>query len=101
MVFIDRVLTCIDCKAEFLFTAGERAFIQDKHFTNDPKHCKSCRAKRKGSIPGQIETAVTCAGCGENTTVPFKPTQGKPVFCRECFKRSEASKPVASSQGIG
>ncbi len=30
---------------------------------------------------------VTCADCGKETTVPFKPTQGKPVLCRDCFKR--------------
>ena len=29
---------------------------------------------------------VVCAECGKATTVPFKPTQGKPVLCRDCFK---------------
>ncbi|HZE27395.1 MAG TPA: CxxC-x17-CxxC domain-containing protein, partial [Terriglobales bacterium] len=35
----------------------------------------------------------TCSQCGKDTTVPFKPTQGRPVFCRECFqqKRQEAA----------
>ena len=28
---------------------------------------------------------VTCAKCGKQTDVPFKPTTGKPVYCRECF----------------
>ena len=32
------------------------------------------------------DVEVVCAECGKNTTVPFKPTQGKPVLCRECFK---------------
>ena len=37
---------------------------------------------------------VTCTDCGNATTVPFKPTVGKPVYCRTCFskhmlKRSE------------
>ncbi|MCD4771362.1 hypothetical protein K8R30_03020 [archaeon] len=31
---------------------------------------------------------VVCAECGKATTVPFKPTQGgKPVLCRDCFKK--------------
>jgi CxxC-x17-CxxC domain-containing protein len=30
--------------------------------------------------------SVVCAECGRATTVPFKPTQGKPVLCRDCFK---------------
>ena len=31
---------------------------------------------------------VTCSECGKATTVPFKPTQGKPVLCRDCYKKS-------------
>lgn len=31
---------------------------------------------------------VTCDKCGKLTDVPFKPTTGKPIFCRECFGSS-------------
>jgi CxxC-x17-CxxC domain-containing protein len=30
---------------------------------------------------------VVCAECGKKTTVPFKPSQGKPVLCRECYRK--------------
>ncbi|MGB1696989.1 MAG: CxxC-x17-CxxC domain-containing protein [Thermoplasmatota archaeon] len=30
---------------------------------------------------------VTCAECGIQTTVPFKPTGSRPVKCRDCFRR--------------
>ena len=46
MEFTDRVLKCMDCGAEFVFTAGEQLFFHDKQFKNDPKHCKQCKAKR-------------------------------------------------------
>jgi CxxC-x17-CxxC domain-containing protein len=29
---------------------------------------------------------VVCASCGVTTTVPFKPTKGRPVYCRDCFR---------------
>lgn len=29
---------------------------------------------------------ATCDRCGKECEVPFKPTQGKPVFCNSCFK---------------
>ena len=32
---------------------------------------------------------VICSKCGKATTVPFKPTQGKPVLCRDCFRKSK------------
>ncbi len=92
MDFVDRELTCIDCGAEFVFTAGEQLFFHDKQFANDPKHCKKCRAKRNLSFrklvrPVRFETRTTCAQCGLETTVPFKPTQGRPVLCRPCFEK--------------
>ncbi len=33
------------------------------------------------------ETRTTCSECGTETTVPFKPTQGRPVLCRSCFQK--------------
>jgi CxxC-x17-CxxC domain-containing protein len=32
-----------------------------------------------------VETTAVCSQCGRTTTVPFRPTQGRPVYCRECF----------------
>ena len=94
MEFHDKVLKCSECGAEFVFTAGEQMFFADKGFKNEPKRCKGCKAKRAeggssgGGGGGQVraETKTTCSQCGKETTVPFKPTQGRPVFCRECFQ---------------
>lgn len=36
--------------------------------------------------PREFHKAI-CSDCGEECEVPFKPTQGKPVYCRECFKK--------------
>jgi CxxC-x17-CxxC domain-containing protein len=93
MEFSDRVLKCVDCRVDFVFTAGEQVFFFDKQFTNDPKHCKQCKAKcARGSSRVRPETRTTCSVCSEETTVPFKPTQGRPVLCRSCFQK-QAGKP--------
>jgi len=87
--FQDRVLKCIDCGTEFVFTAGEQQFYKDKNFKNEPKRCKTCKTKRQASPQGagnKTETSAICSQCGRETTVPFRPTQGRPVFCRECFQ---------------
>lgn len=34
---------------------------------------------------------VICARCGESCEVPFRPTNSKPVYCRDCFKKNESS----------
>jgi CxxC-x17-CxxC domain-containing protein len=87
MDFHDRVLKCVDCGTDFVFTSGEQFFFHDKKFVNDPKHCKQCKAKRaRGSRRVRPETRTVCSQCGQETTVPFKPTQGRPVLCRECYQ---------------
>ena len=98
MEFVDRLLTCADCGGEFIFTAGEQLFFLDKQFKNDPKRCKPCKSRRSAqgatATPGgpaaagisRTETRTECSECGVTTTVPFKPTQGRPVLCRQCFK---------------
>ncbi len=103
MEFQDKVLTCIDCGTEFVFTAGEQLFFYDKQFKNQPKRCKTCKSKRVSVLSAptpreshhytRVETRATCSQCGKETTVPFRPTQGRPIFCRECFtqKKTQAT----------
>jgi CxxC-x17-CxxC domain-containing protein len=110
MEFTDRILTCVDCGGEFVFTAGEQLFFQDKQFKNDPKRCKPCKSRRahgaQAPAPGagpaaagisRTETRTECSECGVTTTVPFKPTQGRPVLCRQCFKSKAAGAPSAAT----
>src|SRR5437899_10186251 len=97
MEFQDKVLKCVDCGADFIFTAGEQLFFHDKQFKNEPKRCKACKAKRGavlgappasgGSSYAKVETRTTCSQCGKETTLPFKPTQERPVIRRECFQQ--------------
>ncbi len=97
MDFVDRFLKCSDCGNDFVFTAGEQLFFHERQFKNDPKRCKLCKAKRTGraataegapaALPfSRTETRTECSACGIETTVPFKPTQGRPVLCRSCFQ---------------
>jgi CxxC-x17-CxxC domain-containing protein len=101
MDFQDKVLKCIDCGNDFLFTAGEQLFFHDKQFRNEPKRCKGCKTKRANGtnaapMPAQnyrypkIETRAICSQCGKETTVPFRPTQGRPILCRECFQQKRS-----------
>ncbi len=30
---------------------------------------------------------ATCSGCGQVAKVPFQPTNGKPVYCTDCFSK--------------
>ena len=41
---------------------------------------------RGPSGPREMHDA-TCSDCGTTTQVPFKPTEGRPVYCRDCFQK--------------
>ena len=112
MDFQDRPLQCLDCKNEFIFTAGEQEFYDRKGFKEIPKRCKPCRDARKtrrtGSEAGGGNGGyggngngdgggnrgprgaremfdATCASCGAPARVPFRPAAGRPVYCRDCY----------------
>jgi len=93
MEFQDKVLVCRECGKEFLFSAGEQAFYAEKGFQHQPSRCKDCRGARQAAgrdraTPGEryLFPAV-CTACGKETQVPFKPTPGKPVYCRDCYAK--------------
>jgi len=92
----DISISCIDCGKYFVWTAGEQIFFRDKGLQNPPKRCKECKqakneriasiaAAQTSGVKQKIEVAVLCAKCASYTTVPFYPSQGRPVYCRSCF----------------
>jgi len=108
-VFTDKNLTCVDCGATFVFTAGEQEFHSSKGFSNEPRRCTGCRSARRsnrdsgdmgggggrsggfggGGGGGRREMFdVVCGQCGKNTQVPFNPRGDRPVLCSDCFRSS-------------
>jgi len=102
VTYSDKTLVCSDCGQEFTFTTGEQEFYASRGLENEPKRCPECRVARRreresgyGS-PRRLHSAV-CASCGAECTVPFEPTEGRPVYCRECYAKTKESSDVGSS----
>ena len=100
VLFTDKTLSCKDCAAEFVFSANEQQECASLGFRIDPERCPACRTERKAveSRPGifprsrrgldRVGTfSSTCAVCGREARLPFKPKGDRPVYCRECFDR--------------
>jgi CxxC-x17-CxxC domain-containing protein len=87
-MYQDKTLICQECGKEFIWTAGEQEFFAEKGFTNEPRRCPECREKRRrNDKPERVMYDAVCANCGKPCKVPFKPTEGRPVYCSECFAK--------------
>ena len=110
-MYSDKTLVCADCRQEFTFTASEQQFYADRQYS-EPRRCASCRAARKAArgdsgggggyssgysggggydrAPREM-FAATCASCGKEAQVPFRPNGTKPVYCSDCFRTQRAA----------
>jgi CxxC-x17-CxxC domain-containing protein len=101
-MYTEQSLTCAECNSTFTFSASEQEFYAQKGFANKPSRCPDCRAARKASGQGGQSSrggfsfgggsrsdremhSATCAQCGKEALVPFVPSGGRPVYCRDCF----------------
>jgi CxxC-x17-CxxC domain-containing protein len=108
---MDRTLTCRDCGQQFVFTAGEQAFYQERGFS-DPQRCPTCRQARKqqrGSGGGGYDSGgyggggygggggYSSGGYGGNSGgyggggggYSSGPRQMYPAICSACGKETE------------
>ena len=94
----DKTITCKECGEQFIFSQSEQDFYNEKGFENEPQRCPDCRAAKKAQRRGGGGTGrgfggasremfpATCAECGVETMVPFKPNGEKPAYCKDCYQ---------------
>ena len=63
-----------DSKTSKSFSAGFKSnFNSDRRFSSAPREMHKAK----------------CADCSSDCEVPFKPVEGKPVYCKECYKKKK------------
>jgi CxxC-x17-CxxC domain-containing protein len=105
MRFQEKTILCSDCGTSFTLTIQEQERFASKGLTNEPRRCSWCRAARKielnknenetgsyGYIPQRQFFPATCAQCGKNTQVPFRPRGSKPIYCSDCYNKVRLSR---------
>ena len=85
-MYKDEKLICEACGCEFIFGAGEQEFFAEKGLVNKPKRCAGCRKIKRQERRKKLFEAV-CVKCGAQAKVPFKPIEGKEVYCKDCLKK--------------
>jgi len=84
---------CSECQAEcevpFKPTEGKRVLCTECFRRSRPRR-NFQRNFRNNDRPREMHKA-TCADCGKECEVPFKPTEGRAVLCSDCFRAKKSS----------
>ena len=89
MAFVDRSLSCRECRTAFVWTSGEQEFYQQRGLLHEPQRCPECRQKAKAERAAQRALNmhdIVCSSCGQAGQVPFAPNTDRPVYCSTCFE---------------
>jgi len=57
---------------------------EEKDVEEESEEEETKEEKEEMSFKREMHKAV-CAECGKECEVPFKPIEGRPVYCRECY----------------
>lgn len=95
---------CADC--------GDSCQVPFKPRGDRPIYCNRCMDKHRsgddrrdrGNFRNHSDRRMfkaICDSCGKQCELPFRPTEGKPVYCSDCFGdkggRSDRSKPASNT----
>ncbi len=59
--------------------------------------------RRSGGRDGDRPTMhqATCSECGQDCEIPFKPSNGRPVFCSKCFEKQNGGSSSSRPSSFG
>ncbi|MEK7659739.1 MAG: CxxC-x17-CxxC domain-containing protein [Patescibacteria group bacterium] len=72
------------------FGGGGRPRFNGPGSGHSDGHKKSWGDNRSGDGPVTMHQAI-CSNCGNTCEVPFRPVEGKPVYCKDCFSKKGGS----------
>ena len=75
----------------------EKSYSQrpPRPFDRSPRHDR----ERQGNGPRERTfTRVVCSDCSKECEIPFKPSGGRPVYCKECFSKRRKDSPFNANR---
>jgi len=81
-------LIALDKKVDILVDRLSQRPQSSERFQKPGSHFRRDDRPRERSF-----TQAVCSQCGKECEIPFKPTGGRPVYCRDCFSARNNSQP--------
>lgn len=77
-----------DCQVPFKPTGNREVFCSNCFEREDRGGDRNYNTNRGNSFGDKQMFSATCDKCGNRCEVPFKPSSGKPVYCSDCFSKT-------------
>lgn len=56
--FEPKILICVECEQEFVFTTNAQEYFAERGYSEDPKRCKHCYVKHKRDKRNQPNESI-------------------------------------------
>ena len=75
----------------------EKSYVQrpPRSFDRPPRHDSG---RQGNGFRERTFTRVTCSNCSKECEIPFKPSGGRPVYCKECFSKRKQNSQFSTSR---
>ena len=99
---VQQQLSAMEKKLDILINQPSKRPFEKSYSQNPPRHFdRSHRHDRDRQGNGPRErtyTRVICADCSKECEIPFKPSAGRPVYCKECFSKRKTGSPFNANR---
>lgn len=104
---IQQQLGFLEQKLDTLIAQAGQRTAERKEYGKPSRRFESSfrrdRGERENRFPERSFTKAICAECKTECEVPFRPTGGRPVYCKECFakRQDREGAPVREDRSFG
>ena len=99
---VQQQLSAMEKKLDILISqSSKRPFEKNysqkpsQHFSHFNRHD---RGRQSNGPRERTYTRVICADCNKECEIPFKPSVGRPVYCKECFSKRKTGNPFNANR---
>ena len=78
-----------ECELPFKPTGDKPVFCSNCFGNKANSNRSSGRDFEKSNFQEKRMYSAICTECGNKCEVPFRPTGGKPIYCRNCFRKGD------------
>ncbi len=95
-------LNDIEKKLDTLISQSLKKSFEKSYSQKPSSHFNRSQGYNRGGegsdSRGKNFTRAICADCNKECEIPFRPSGGRPVYCRECFSKHRKDSPFSGNR---